>query len=461
MIGTTLAIQWLVGGIASGLLGGSLADLWEEKCPGKGRIYSLGVGVLGGTLCFLGHGAHRVFVQTTDGSSYSSMLASLVDSPSWHIAMRCLFSVVTSLTAPALDGLTLTYLQEHETLSSADYGQERLFGGISWAIGSLSLGLALDRYGFPAMYLLSTVLAVVFIAALTIYAVLNDGSSIRRSRPGADTEEPVSESSPLVRSKGADDRQEQQQTSDDTSIFELIGLLVASLYGIGFIASFLTLSAGTNIVEGMVFTYFQGVLGTSYTFCGLTVVMTVLWEIPLFAYSPQLLRKYGAGVLQQIAGAAYVSRVVGYSVIPSTHAWYILGLEPLHGVTYACSQTSAVEFAALRMPEGKESAGQGLVMMGRSIGAFFGLLAAGWLQQSVGSRWMYRIFATIVSLGMAFYATTTILDPQPPANRPKENEGDAAEEGLTPHPRASWSRASWSSTSADVVANRNNFLEVH
>ena len=63
---------------------------------------------------------------------------------------------------------------------------------------------------------------------------------------------------------------------------------------------------------------------------------------------------------------------------------------------------------------------------------------------------MYRIFATIVALGMGFYAMATILDPQSPAG-PSDTESDTAEGHNGAHPRASWSRASWSSPSADAL----------
>lgn len=75
---------------------------------------------------------------------------------------------------------------------------------------------------------------------------------------------------------------------------------------------------------------------------GLTVLLTVSFEIPIFQVAPRLLERFGSGTLLLVASLCYIFRAVGYSCIPVGHIWYVLGLEPLHGVTYACSQVSSV-----------------------------------------------------------------------------------------------------------------------
>jgi MFS_1 like family len=79
---------------------------------------------------------------------------------------------------------------------------------------------------------------------------------------------------------------------------------------------------------------------------GWTVVLTVLFEIPVFAIADQLLERCGSTPLLLLSMLCYVLRVVGYSLIPNGHVVYALFLEPLHGVTYACSQTAVVDFVA-------------------------------------------------------------------------------------------------------------------
>merc|ERR1712071_30579 len=101
--------------------------------------------------------------------------------------------------------------------------------------------------------------------------------------------------------------------------------------------------------------------------CGFTVIVTVVFEIPIFHYGPLILKKIGSGKMQQIACLAFVTRVLGYSLIPKNHMALILFLEPLHGVTYAFSQLSAVEFFANFMPSGYEAQGQGIMNIFRGL----------------------------------------------------------------------------------------------
>ena len=100
------------------------------------------------------------------------------------------------------------------------------------------------------------------------------------------------------------------------------------------------------VVDSLVFLFFE-YLGSSYTVMGMTVLLTVSFEIPIFRVAPSLLERLGSGRLLLVASFCYISRAVGYSCIPKGHILYVLGLEPLHGVTYACSQVSFVVYMGL------------------------------------------------------------------------------------------------------------------
>ena len=93
------------------------------------------------------------------------------------------------------------------------------------------------------------------------------------------------------------------------------------------------------VVDNLVFIFFE-YLGSSYTVMGLTVLLTVSFEIPIFRLAPRLLERLGSGKLLLVASTCYIVRAVGYSCIPKGHILYVLVLEPLHGITYACSQVS-------------------------------------------------------------------------------------------------------------------------
>jgi MFS family permease len=170
-------------------------------------------------------------------------------------------------------------------------------------------------------------------------------------------------------------------------------------FGALFLLALVILAFGQVIVESLIFLYFADDLGSSYTLMGWTVVLTVLFEIPVFAIADQLLERCGSPPLLLLSMFCYILRVVGYSLIPNGHVVYALFLEPLHGVTYACSQTAVVDFVARHMPVGAEATGQGLIYMFRGGGAILGLWIGGWVQGTLGARVLYRAAAVVVASG--------------------------------------------------------------
>jgi len=193
----------------------------------------------------------------------------------------------------------------------------------------------------------------------------------------------------------------------------LLGILAGTMYGASFLFAVVCLSSGMSVVESLVFIFFE-FLGGSNTLCGITVALTVLFEIPIFHVAPKLLRRLGSGSLLLVAGCSYIVRVVGYSLIPQGHIALVLLLEPLHGVTYACAQTSMVDFAAHVMPKGSEASGQGLLGVFKGLGSVTGLFLGGVLEQTLGPRIMYRIFATTVTVGMVVLSIARLRQPAVP-----------------------------------------------
>jgi MFS family permease len=169
-------------------------------------------------------------------------------------------------------------------------------------------------------------------------------------------------------------------------------------FGSVFILAIIVLSFGRVIVESLIFLYFEQ-LGSSFFIMGCTVVLTVVFEIPVFAISASMLQYFGTSNLLRIAMICYIVRVIGYSFIPNGHVEYALILEPLHGVTYACSQTAVVDFVHQRTPRGYEATGQSFVYIFRGFGSVLGLIIGGYMTDVIGSRMVYRIAALIVSIG--------------------------------------------------------------
>lgn len=161
------------------------------------------------------------------------------------------------------------------------------------------------------------------------------------------------------------------------------------------------LGAGTLIVESLMFLYFVNELHASNSVCGLTVVVTVLFEIPLFAQAPNLLRRYGASTLLVIGSIAYVIRVVGYAAAGNT--WVIVLLEPLHGVTFACTHVASVAYVSERGPGGLEATAQTVVSVVSGVGSMVGLGLGGIIMQEAGSRLLCRACAVAVGVAAGMF----------------------------------------------------------
>lgn len=541
-IGLALAIQRFVG-VFAGSLTGIWADRLEKMYPNRGRLLVLVIGCCLGSLVFLLHGTHRCLFQdmepsltlpsnNTSGSGDLNAWAAreageretTVEVPRhffqsfpWFVSLRIAFAICTSLVFPILDGICLDFLKKQQQqrnvkincdknqgAATDDYGKERLFGAISWALTNLLIGPMLDycskkessgdksrdkRNEFWIFYPLTIASTGLLVVAVWIYSY----SVQRHSRLGrtpdnalgrlqspkqnestifflpdipceddflfeendqSDSEGEMedNESRDLFYNEpyfvnptaGTDESEKESTIRHYWSIFSKT--FGASAYTVAFLICLVGLSSGQAIVNDLVFLFFESALSSSYTFMSMTVLLTVFFEIPIFRVAPTLLRTLGTNALLVVASLSYVVRVIGYSLVPAEMAWVALLLEPLHGVTYASSQTAAVDFVSTKLDfsssdmdcpskntpdngnnrfgshktienvdsnrsrgtksypkrscgnDGKEATGQGFLQFFVGIGSVLGLVLGGYAEDYYGPRVMYRISAGVVSI---------------------------------------------------------------
>ena len=414
-IGLCLALQSVVTTLLSSV-GGAFADACERRYPGKGRILVMAAGISVGSLCCLLHALHYVF----------SWAESLV----WHFGLQVVYAAASTLTIPVLDGVTIQFLNEHPDFTKEDYGRERLYGAVGWAVMHLIMAPLLDWQGFGIVYPLVILSTTGTLVTLYLYMqsnvqrqhMLGQQSGINRhhhhalQKRSSDiilADDSIMDDESNNVDKNCNTTDNLNNTTPRLPISTLCRLLVQSSYGVTFLIAFFTLSQGQAVVDSLVFIFFE-FLGSSYTTMGLTVQLTVLFEIPIFQIAPRLLERYGSGVLLLTAAASYVIRAVGYSCVPKGHMVYILLLEPLHGITYACSQTAAVDTAARVMPMGYEATGQGLMGLVRGCGSMVGLALGGAAMDHMGPRFMYRASAALCGAGACLFAAAYAYEgPEP------------------------------------------------
>jgi MFS family permease len=422
LIGLTFGLQVLFGSIFESY-GSMKADEWELKYPKKGRlmflIALLSIGTIGFELHFLIYQISRV--RNDDLAENQHMNIAIIS----HIIARIIFSICSTLVFPILDGISLAYLKEIDA-DEGDYGKERLFGAVGWAIASLMIGPLIDNFGFLHVFFWSSQFSCIISVLVIVYYMKNQ-HSIRPSLKSKNSDiydiDSTSPPSQIEMSEIGEDINVKNNIEEsaiicndeaprnDLTYGDNMMILRSMFHGYprkGFMISTMTLCMGTSVVENLVFLFFQNELGGSNTICGVSILVTVIFEVPIFQFSAKLLSKYGQEMLQKVACLAYVVRVVGYTLIPKEYVVLVLLFEPLHGVTYACAKTASVDFASTSSPTGFESTGQGIMSTFQGIGIIIGLSLGGLIEDRFSAAVLYRSYALVVGLGLVIFHMSTL-----------------------------------------------------
>jgi len=432
-IGTALAIQQFSITIFS-WMGGIWADrLTTTKNRNGGRLLVIGLGVTISTIAFLLHGLHHIMnrIVTVDSSS-----SYFWNSTEWHYVLQAIYGAAIASVFPVLDGITMDCCSN----TTDSYGKERFYGPVFWAIASLSLSPLLDRIGFIICYPLAIVSTlIVYITLLWFYYNYDDNvsnntnntiidrrigsreflivthnqdnnnimkkeeySSIIEREEETTTESDNSNDDDESSSNNINLNNEDYLEQDEDSLKVLLYNFVFTTTGsTAFLFCLVCISSGQAIVDNLSFLFFESSLGSSWFVLGLSVVVKILFELPIFYYDTYLLTKYGNRNILLLGCGAYIVRVIAYTWIPSSgNSSIILWLlEPLHGITYGAVQIAMVDFASRScLPPGMEATGQGLVYFFREAGGIVGVGVGGW-GLTVGPKTMFRVMAGIVLIG--------------------------------------------------------------
>lgn len=284
------------------------------------------------------------------------------------------------------------------------FGHERLWGAVSWAMAAMLLGIALDLQPHVALvaYFGVAIFGTAFIVSLNFYRLVNIPC-------------PPSDNSKAIESGSKSQVTESENFSANEIRREDISPMTAMkaiLRGGGpstifFFFLVFIIFAGMSLVEGFLFIFLQDELHASNLVCGISVVITVVFEIPLFAKSPQLLEHIGAPLLVIIGAIAFVIRGFAYGLMPN--AWLVLLFEPLHGVTFAAMATAAVAYISERVPKELEATSQALLSSLESLATVLGMAIGGFVLQHFGSRVLYSGAALLVLIATVAFMIVEYL----------------------------------------------------
>jgi hypothetical protein len=282
----------------------------------------------------------------------------------YFFVVQSFFSVAKAPASGVLDGLTLTFISSMGE-DKIMYGAERLYGAVGWALSNLALGLLADLVPGGLLTVIYPFVVVNFVLLLIVLSRFSAGLHSYNSGKLEDDANTMHLNKPrkkVLAPEVADDslRDNAISGSDESSSWSTFMLLLRRFGGspsrCGFVLSAIVMTAATAIVEDLLFLFFSQDLNASNLLCGISVVVTVVWEVPIFKYAAPLLKQCGANSLLAVSAIAYVIRVLGYTLV--SNQWLVLTLEPLHGVTYACLKTATVQYVALVTPPGMDATAQ-------------------------------------------------------------------------------------------------------
>jgi MFS transporter, PPP family, 3-phenylpropionic acid transporter len=282
-------------------------------------------------------------------------------------ALTLAFAAFNGPIVPLVDNAVLTLLGKRRD----DYGKLRFWGAVGWGIGAMVAGLVADRFGL--------------IWSFAGYLVLSVGTGLttlglppgeRQTQPGRFVAD--------LRRLMADRR---------WRLFLLV-LLFGTLY---------------QAVSMHYLLVYMDQLGIRKSLMGLALVIATLGELPVWALTPWMLRRWGPRRLIAVAFSAAAVQGLVYATLPPT--WLALGIQILHGFAFPAMWAGGIAYVTRVTPEGVQATAQGIftiTVMGLSSTA--GALLGGWLLDEIGGARTFGLAGVV-----ALVAAVAVMRLQEPA----------------------------------------------
>ena len=291
------------------------------------------------------------------------------------------FSICYRSYVPLVNVYTIQVCLEND---SSKYGNFRIFGAIGSALGTIIYGIFIYIYNFynilPITFGISNLLSFLLTIFLYYYtkpkqelmqivdtasrnelAQLNttivsadenindlaDESTNVQGKLSLSNEEAINITSRHTYDEDEDDEGDEDEQVfiinylRDLNWFEFSELTIMSLnvfiYGIFM-----------SIIDSYSYIYFIEEYNASYLFISIAIITMIVGELPIFQFSKKIIQIFGNNVLLITAQIAFIIRMIFYTeILPhkSKYVWYILIIQPLHGLCYAGMWIATVNMA--------------------------------------------------------------------------------------------------------------------
>ncbi len=270
-----------------------------------------------------------------------------------------LFSVFSSPIMPLLDSTTLNILGARRD----HYGVYRAWGTIGFVVTCTAVGFVIERTG---MRLIFSVYAAGVLAFWLLALRLPNRPVVRGPSRLAGLSQMVRRPAWLIFA---------------ISVFILWFSVMGAFAFLGIV-----------VIE----------MGGTQRMVGLAATIAALTEIPMFHYSPRLLRRFGPARLLIVAMSVYAFRLLLYAIMPSV-TW-VLGLALLQGFSYGLFLVSAVAYVNDLAPDALKSTAQGLMVSVMSLANLTAGLAGGWLLDNSGRQGLFFSMMATSLLALGIFA---------------------------------------------------------
>lgn len=190
-------------------------------------------------------------------------------------------------------------------------------------------------------------------------------------------------------------------TSSAVRFKDVLAILFRNRRLLLFLFASCMMGMGYSFIDNFLFIFLAD-LGSGKFLMGLTLLVTVSTEIPIFQCSDRLHTMLTERQMMTFAMLIWTVRVIGYSFL--YRPWLVLLLEPLHGVTFALMWLPGVKLVSEIFPPELTSSATGVLFTFVSgFGAIIGNVVAGFLYDAVGARWMFRIAALAMMVAFTAY----------------------------------------------------------
>jgi MFS transporter, PPP family, 3-phenylpropionic acid transporter len=269
------------------------------------------------------------------------------------------FAFFNSPIVPLLDSSAV----EIASLRQSAFGNIRVWGSIGWSISTLLVGMIIQKFNIKWLFYCYV---AVMLLTFAVSFLLPKRTVVLR-----------------------------------TSLAHGMKKLVTDVPFLVFLFSVFLVSITMGATNAF-FSIYMDSIGSGESAIGLAWTISALSEIPILLYSSALLRKIGSTGLLKIAFITYGVRWLLYSFINTP--FLVIILQALHGLCFATYLIGSVTYINAHAPEGMTTSALSLLnFVSFGAGAIIGSLLAGYIYQSAGLPWLFRLLSLLAFAGLGIF----------------------------------------------------------